>query len=67
MILYGVDGGRSKEEDPRAAGAEMFTYPGGSGVEKPITGREHRVNPGTGVDASGVTGRNSKGDAPHVS
>ncbi|MBB5811487.1 hypothetical protein HNR72_002515 [Streptomyces collinus] len=26
-----------------------------------------RVNSGPGVDASGVTGRDSKGDAPHVS
>lgn len=51
----------------RVVGAGRFTYPGDIGAVEPmITGRR-RVNSGPGVDASGVTGRDSKGDAPHVS
>ncbi|GGT48095.1 hypothetical protein GCM10010256_00170 [Streptomyces coeruleorubidus] len=49
------------------AGAGMFTYPGGAEGMEPVSAGMRRVNAGRGVAASGVTGRNSKGDVPHVS
>ncbi len=44
----------------------MFTYPGDpQGVEPGRSGRS-RVNLRPGVDASGIPGRDPKGDAAHV-
>lgn len=51
----------------RVAGAGMFTYPGDARGVEPVNTEVCRVNSGPRVDASGVTGRDSKGDAPHVS
>lgn len=67
VILYGADGGGGKEAGYASGGAGMFTYPGDIGGAEPMRTEVHRVNSGPGVDASGVTGRASKGDAPHVS
>lgn len=51
----------------RVAGAGMFTYPGDAGGVEPMSTGVCRVNSRLGVDASGGMGRDSKGDAPHVS
>lgn len=67
LILYGADGDRGKRAGGRVAGAGMFTYPGDIGGMGPVGAGVCRVNSGRGVDASGVPGRDSKGDAPHVS
>ncbi|BCL20852.1 hypothetical protein GCM10017668_26950 [Streptomyces tuirus] len=67
MILYGADGGCGKEGGSRVEGAGMFTYPGDVGGVEPESVGVRRVNSEPGVDASGVPGRDSKGDAPHVS
>ncbi|CAM5709175.1 hypothetical protein SPURM210S_08403 [Streptomyces purpurascens] len=40
----------------------MFTYPGDPGAQGPVSAGVRRVNHGPGVDVSGVTGRDSKGD-----
>ncbi len=67
VILYGTDGDRGKEAGPGSRAAGMFTYPGDVRGVEPETAGVCRVNPGRGVDASGAPGRDSKGDAPHVS
>ncbi|GGV61943.1 hypothetical protein GCM10010228_10370 [Streptomyces massasporeus] len=67
VILYGADGGWSKEAGTWFAGAGTFTYPGDVGGVEPEIAEVCRVNSGPGVDASGAQGRDSKGDAPHVS
>jgi hypothetical protein len=67
VILYGADGDRGKEARGRVVSAGRFTYPGDVGWREPKGAGVRRVNSGRGVDASGVPGRDSKGDAPHVS
>lgn len=67
VILYGADGGWGKEAGPGPRAARMFTYPGDVGGVEPEIAGVCRVNSGPGVDASGAPGRDSKGDAPHVS
>lgn len=67
VILYGADGDLGKEAGPGLRAAGIFTYPGDVGGVEPEVAGECRVNSGPGVDASGAPGRDSKGDAPHVS
>ncbi|GAA2931845.1 hypothetical protein GCM10011428_56670 [Streptomyces violaceus] len=62
VILYGVNGGRSKEADLGSRAPECSPIWVTWGAGKPVTAGVCRVNPGPGVDASDVTGRNSKGD-----
>ncbi len=67
VILYGAYGGGGKKRGMRVAGAGRFAYPGDIEGVEPMNAGMRRVNSGPGVDAPGVTGRDSKGDAPHVS
>ncbi|AXL88979.1 hypothetical protein C4J65_12130 [Streptomyces sp. CB09001] len=61
-MLYGVEGRHGKDAGGRVEGVGKFTYQSDEGVGRAVAGRVGRVNSGTGVDVSEVTGGDSKGD-----
>lgn len=67
VILYGADGDRGKEAGAGSRAPECSPIRVMAGGVEPEIAGVCRVNSGPGMDASGAPGRDSKGDAPHVS